>query len=80
MNLSFSKDEPRNTILTLPDGRPLYQIETPSNFIGTRVTRIKNAAQNYADTGMIEWHTFHSTIIHVGQWLVEPHNAGTFSS
>jgi len=80
MNLSLSKDDPRNTTLALPDGHPLYQIETPSKFIGTEVTRIKNAAQNYADTGMIEWHTFHPTIIHVGPRRVEPHKAGTFSS
>jgi hypothetical protein len=80
MNLSLSKDEPRNTILTLPDGRPLYQIETPSKFIGTEVTRIKNAAQNYSDTGMIEWHSFHTTVIYVGQRLIEPHKGGTFGS
>jgi hypothetical protein len=79
MNLTLSEDEPRNTLLTHSDGRILYQIETPSKFIGNEITRIRNVTQNYSNIGMIEWHSFHSTVIYVGQRLVA-HMTGTFSS
>jgi len=53
------------------------QVETQSKFIDVE---IKNAAQNYVDTGMIKWHTFHPTIIYVGRRLVEPHGGRTSGS
>lgn len=80
MNLTLNKDDPLNTTLLLPDGRPLYHIETSRHLTGTNATRIRNAAQNYSDTGMVEWHTFHRNVIYVGPRVVEPHKEGTFST
>lgn len=80
MNLSLHDDDPLNTVFILPDGSPLFQVGTPSHFGGTKTTRIRNAAQKYSDTGMIEWHNWQSDVIYVGPRQINPQKGGTFSS
>jgi len=80
MNLSFSRDDPRNTVLIAPDGRPLYHIETPTSFVGSGNTKIMNVSGRSMDIGMIEWHSWNDTVLLIGRRRVVPVSGGIFSS
>ena len=67
MDLSFTKDSPKNTTLSLPDGRPVYEIDTPSRNFHTETTTIKKY-QPYGganDIATIEFHSFHKDVCQI---------------
>jgi len=80
MNLSLSRDDPRNTTLVLPDGQIMYQVETPARLIGIRTTTIRRADANHSEVGQIEWHLFSDTVLRVGRRIIQPRRTGTVSS
>jgi len=54
MNLSFTEDDPKNTMMLMPDGRALYVIETPLQFFGSANTKVMRVSGKTSDVGMIE--------------------------
>ncbi|KIM87279.1 hypothetical protein PILCRDRAFT_814769, partial [Piloderma croceum F 1598] len=79
MNLSLSRDDPRNTVLVNPDGLPMYHIDTPTKWFGSGNTRIMNVSASSVDVGMIEWHLWDDTVLLVGRRRVAPTSSGMFS-
>ena len=79
MNLSFSRDDPRNTVLMRPDGMPMYHIDTPITWLGSGNTKIMNVLGKSTDIGMIEWHRWNDSVLLVGLRRVTPVSSGMFS-
>ena len=80
MNLSLSKDKPRNTSLVLSDGRAMYHVKTPSTLIDNKTTTISRVDAGVSDIGLIKWHTFSSTELWVKGRLIQHHKSGSLSS
>lgn len=80
MQFTLSRDDPLNTVLTTPDGRPWYQINTPNKFFGSADTKIMNVSSGKpADIGTIEWHSWHDCVVMMGRRRVPIHQSGKFS-
>ena len=67
MDLIFAKDSAQNTTLSLPDGRPAYEVTTPARNFHTEVTTIKKYRSDGGtdDIGTIEFHMFHKDIVQI---------------
>jgi hypothetical protein len=75
MNLSSSKDDPRNTTLVLTSGQVMYRVETPSKLVGIRTTTTRRVDANHSEVGQIEWHLFSDTVLRVGRRVIQLRNA-----
>jgi len=86
MNLSLSKNNPRNTVLILPDGRAMYHINTPNKLfrsVTTTIRRVDTARSNNDNgdgVGRIEWRSFSNTELWMGERMIQPYKNGTFRS
>lgn len=66
-------------MIMMPDGRPLYVVETPAQFLGTANTKVMNVSGKPSDVGMIEWHSWSDSVLLVGRRRVVPVGGGIFS-
>jgi len=79
MNLSLSNNDPRSTVLFLPNGRAIYRIKTTYRLFRGRTTRIKRVDANRTKVGKIKWNTFSASKLWVGDRLIELHKGGIFT-
>lgn len=82
MELTLSRDDPKNTILTTPDGHPWYHVNTPSKFFkspDTTIMNVNSGEPTTANMGTIEWHNLHACVLKVGSRRVQIHQSGKFT-
>ncbi|KAG7092977.1 hypothetical protein E1B28_009278 [Marasmius oreades] len=81
MDLIFSKDSPRNATLSLPTGKPVYEISTPDRWFHHEQTALKKFQPGKSlpqDMGVIEIHSWNKSVVEVWGRSVLPKSAGVF--
>jgi len=82
MDLLFTKESPKNTTLSLPDGKPVYEITTPTRHTHTETTTIRKYQSDGSadDVGTIEFHVLHKDICQIRGRDFRPESLSIFNS
>lgn len=80
MDLILTDNSSYNTILTRPsDNQPLYHIDTPHKFFGTRKTSINRMnGKHWAECGVVELHGMSGDVVLALGHDVKPQSEGMF--
>jgi len=81
MDLLFLNQSNSNTVLNMPDGRPLYHVDSPFQMFGrtTNISKLDGRGGN-SDVGVVELHGMSSDVVAVWGRDVTPQRQGIFST